>query len=90
MQILLQYEACDINCCCDSDCDDSHKEMFHCMNPHRNNKSNRVSDFCLSHIPLSSKSRGYFFDDMFCIVKTNLPEHRNIIKNDVCICNYLI
>ncbi|KAF9415045.1 hypothetical protein HW555_007201 [Spodoptera exigua] len=74
----LLYKVCDINCCCDEDCSDTHYKLFQCQEP---SKGDRKSvDGCVTHLLDEQKYGGSMLDDLFCIVKTNLPSKRNIKK----------
>ncbi|KAL4708124.1 hypothetical protein ACJJTC_009903 [Scirpophaga incertulas] len=72
----LKYNICDINCCCDSDCSENFLKLF--VNCENNKVYEEVQHLC-NPFELSQKMyKQYFFENVFCIVKTNLPQKRNI------------
>ncbi|XP_049866711.1 tectonic-1-like isoform X2 [Pectinophora gossypiella] len=79
----LLHKVCDINCCCDSDCTDTQREMFECSESVFNGEDS--DSFCYSQLYLMGSS----IDNFFCVVKSNLPDKRKIIhqKHDPDIVN---
>ncbi|KAF9822947.1 hypothetical protein SFRURICE_018121 [Spodoptera frugiperda] len=74
----LLYKVCDINCCCDEDCSDIHYKLFECHEPSKGDR--KAVDGCITHLLDEQRYGGSMLDDLFCIVKTNLPSKRNIKK----------
>ncbi|CAH1644930.1 unnamed protein product [Spodoptera littoralis] len=74
----LLYKVCDINCCCDEDCSDIHYKLFQCQEPGKGDR--KAVDGCITHLLDEQRYGGSMLDDLFCIVKTNLPSKRNIKK----------
>ncbi|KAJ8726356.1 hypothetical protein PYW07_001054 [Mythimna separata] len=76
----LLYKVCDINCCCDQDCSDYEHKLFQC---HETSKAeNKATDGCISHMLDEHRYGGSMLDNLFCVVKTNLPSKRSIKKYD--------
>ncbi|KAJ0181849.1 hypothetical protein K1T71_002571 [Dendrolimus kikuchii] len=69
------YKICDINCCCDYDCNKHQQKLFSCSS---NNKDvfNKHNKSCNYFLPQSN-----IVNNLLCIAKTNLPDKR-IIKQE--------
>lgn len=84
--IFLQYQACDINCCCDNDCSDAEQKMFtKCLGHALGQKI--PQELCYSPFLYSHREPSNAVESLFCVVKTNLPDKRNINRNKVIIMN---
>lgn len=71
---LFQYNVCDINCCCDNDCSETEKDIFaNCKDDHKNKDKSDNLCYPYEHFPYQENN---FVDNLFCIIKTNLPEKR--------------
>ncbi|XP_063838733.1 tectonic-1 isoform X1 [Ostrinia nubilalis] len=71
----LLYNVCDINCCCDNDCSEAEKNIFvNCKNTLKRNDLNLHSCYPYEFFSYQESS---LVENLFCIVKTNLPEKRN-------------
>lgn len=72
----LMVLNCDINCCCDPDCEDYQLDAFsHCYNVLPNNYDSR---YCYNKNFIKTKFNTQFIldriaDNLFCIAKDNLP-----------------
>lgn len=82
---MLQADYCDLNCCCDLDCNDENKMVFtYCME-----ESNFIRDtrFCEYVDYIYKNNTLYEWDvnqnGLFCIVKYNLPKIYTIQKQQV-------
>lgn len=75
---MLQYQVCDINCCCDGDCLETDHKMFDCMEKGKN--LSHDDNFC----PFQGHSI-FYTDNLFCVAHTNLPEKRKITYEEVSI-----
>ncbi|XP_075992300.1 tectonic-1-like isoform X1 [Anticarsia gemmatalis] len=82
----LLYQVCDINCCCDMDCSNNEQKDFQCE------KKQAVSpydDGCISHLLDSDLIYGSsMLDSLFCVVKTNIPEKRNVKKPNLLVIDH--
>ncbi|KAI5641474.1 hypothetical protein NE865_06231 [Phthorimaea operculella] len=68
----LLYKVCDVNCCCDDDCTESERKIFTCS---ESALQKEKSNFCYTQF---SFLMGSNIDDLFCVVKSNLPDKRNV------------
>lgn len=75
--VNFQYEACDINCCCDNDCSDSERSLLN--NCEENGKASCKAhntdslNMCSSQSACSEESQNDLFGYLFCIEKVNMP-----------------
>lgn len=81
--LFLQYQVCDINCCCDSDCADDDRKMFKCVDG--SSKTEVNTDGCVSHLSFSSYLIDTGLERLFCIAKSNLPDRRKLNRLEVII-----
>ncbi|CAG9784415.1 unnamed protein product [Diatraea saccharalis] len=73
----LLYKVCDISCCCDNDCTDKDKKLFSNCNISNSNKGE--SQYLCYPFEISRRvDKTDLFDNLFCIVKTNIPDKRNL------------
>ncbi|XP_041988857.1 tectonic-1 isoform X1 [Aricia agestis] len=70
----LLFELCDINCCCDTDCTDQEITLFNSCEGSQGEYQKR------SQHELTQCSNNAI-ESLFCIVKTNLPENKEIRPN---------
>lgn len=78
---ILQYKVCDINCCCDQDCSDVEQKIFQCGKSGITENQNKPdTDGCISHLLDEHRYGSSMLDNLFCVVKTNLPRSRSIKK----------
>ncbi|XP_041988860.1 tectonic-1 isoform X2 [Aricia agestis] len=73
----LLFELCDINCCCDTDCTDQEITLFNSCEGSQGEYQKR------SQHELTQCSNNAI-ESLFCIVKTNLPENKEIRPNQNC------
>lgn len=79
---MLQYQLCDINCCCDGDCTDKERILFNCTEKGIDRPEEAYSCSAQASSPMLSG-----IENLFCVVKTNLPEKRNTMHKKVHIYN---
>ncbi|KAJ2953632.1 hypothetical protein O0L34_g1241 [Tuta absoluta] len=70
----LLYTVCDVNCCCDDECTEYERNIFKCSESALRKEN---TNFCYTQF---SFVMGSNIDDLFCVVKSNLPDKRNIAQ----------
>lgn len=78
---MFQYEVCDINCCCDSDCSESERNLF-IVCKDISKKREYSPQLCYPYQYFSGEQDN-LIENLFCVVKTNLPEKRSIQSKKV-------
>ncbi|CAB3249996.1 unnamed protein product [Arctia plantaginis] len=81
----LLFEVCDINCCCDPECSNDELKQFECD---KNNNDDLSTDGCVSHLLHGALRWSSSLNNLFCVVKTNLPHKRNIQKPKLELANH--
>lgn len=74
----LLYNVCDLYCCCDQDCSENELKIFQCQNKIKG--EDRAIDGCITHLLDEQRYGGSMLDNLFCVVKSNLPNKRSLRK----------
>lgn len=81
----LTQNACDVNCCCESDCSENDREVFsYCININANTSNLQCSYSEISYLNGVAVSNIIEQTGLFCIIQDNF-ENRNFFTDAACI-----
>ncbi|XP_072936621.1 tectonic-1-like isoform X1 [Epargyreus clarus] len=73
----LLYKKCDLNCCCDSDCTEEERRLFiNCIEDNCDISKRKNIFYCNSYPTCDNTISTGLFNNLFCVVKINMPDKR--------------